>query len=68
DGGAGRDLLVGGLGQDHLIGGDGIDNLYGDNRYFDEANNRYVLVGDGASIHFNSNLCIRTSQYSGNSL
>ncbi|MEW8417974.1 MAG: calcium-binding protein [Candidatus Thiodiazotropha endolucinida] len=68
DGGTGRDLLVGGLGQDHLIGGDGIDNLYGDNRYFDEANNRYVLVGDGASIHFNSNLCIRTSQYSGNSL
>ncbi|MEW8693438.1 MAG: hypothetical protein AB2535_20575, partial [Candidatus Thiodiazotropha endolucinida] len=44
DGGAGRDLLVGGLGQDHLIGGDGFDNLYGDNRYFDEATNRYVLV------------------------
>ncbi|MES9892605.1 MAG: calcium-binding protein, partial [Candidatus Thiodiazotropha sp.] len=44
DGGTGRDLLVGGLGQDHLIGGDGFDNLYGDNRYFDEANNRYVLV------------------------
>ncbi|MEW8193199.1 MAG: calcium-binding protein, partial [Candidatus Thiodiazotropha sp.] len=49
DGGAGRDLLVGGLGQDHLIGGDGFDNLYGDNRYFDEANNRYVLVDDGVS-------------------
>ncbi|MEW8050970.1 MAG: hypothetical protein AB2792_10840 [Candidatus Thiodiazotropha sp.] len=49
DGGTGRDLLVGGLGQDHLIGGDGIDNLYGDNRYFDEANNRYVLVDDGES-------------------
>ncbi|MEW8009676.1 MAG: calcium-binding protein [Candidatus Thiodiazotropha sp.] len=49
DGGTGRDLLVGGLGQDHLIGGDGFDNLYGDNRYFDEANNRYVLVDDGVS-------------------
>ncbi|MFC1385690.1 MAG: calcium-binding protein, partial [gamma proteobacterium symbiont of Clathrolucina costata] len=49
DGGAGRDLLVGGLGQDHLIGGDGIDNLYGDNRNFDEATNRYVLVDDGVS-------------------
>ncbi|MEW8586308.1 MAG: calcium-binding protein, partial [Candidatus Thiodiazotropha sp.] len=49
DGGTGRDLLVGGLGQDHLIGGDGIDNLFGDNRYFDEATNRYVLVDDGES-------------------
>ncbi|MCG8024573.1 MAG: hypothetical protein JAZ02_11390 [Candidatus Thiodiazotropha endolucinida] len=49
DGGTGRDLLVGGLGQDHLIGGDGIDNLFGDNRYFDEATNRYVLVDDGVS-------------------
>ncbi|MEW8203416.1 MAG: calcium-binding protein [Candidatus Thiodiazotropha endolucinida] len=49
DGGTGRDLLVGGLGQDHLIGGDGIDNLIGDNRYFDEATNRYVLVDDGES-------------------
>ncbi|MEW8227865.1 MAG: calcium-binding protein [Candidatus Thiodiazotropha endolucinida] len=49
DGGAGRDLLVGGFGQDHLIGGDGFDNLYGDNRYFDEATNRYVLVDDGVS-------------------
>jgi hypothetical protein len=49
DGGIGLDLLVGGLGQDHLIGGEGIDNLFGDNRYFDEASNQYVLVDDGES-------------------
>jgi Ca2+-binding RTX toxin-like protein len=49
DGGTERDLLVGGLGQDHLIGGDGIDNLYGDNRYFDEETNQYMLVDDGIS-------------------
>jgi hypothetical protein len=48
-GGNDRDLLVGGVGQDHLYGGSENDNLYGDNRYFDEELNRYVLVDDKES-------------------
>jgi Ca2+-binding RTX toxin-like protein len=37
------------VGQDHLYGGSENDNLYGDNRYFDEELNRYVLVDDKES-------------------
>ncbi|MEJ2622402.1 MAG: calcium-binding protein, partial [Candidatus Thiodiazotropha sp.] len=48
-GGNDRDLLVGGVGQDHLYGGSENDNLYGDNRYFDDELNRYVLVDDKVS-------------------
>ncbi|MES9974293.1 MAG: hypothetical protein ABW094_08535 [Candidatus Thiodiazotropha sp.] len=73
NGGIGNDELYGGAGNDSgndggLFGGVGDDALYCDSRYFDEVTNRYVLEGDGASIHFNGNLCICTLQYPGNSL
>ncbi|MBT3029756.1 MAG: hypothetical protein KME36_01440 [Candidatus Thiodiazotropha sp. (ex Lucina pensylvanica)] len=74
-GGGGNDTLTGNAGNDYLegnagglFGGVGDDALYCDNRYFDEVTNRYVLEGDGASIHFNGNLCMCTLQYPGNSL
>ena len=50
---AGHDTLDGGAGRDLLVGGLGQDHLIG---------------SDGASIHFNVNLCICTLQYPGSSL